>query len=62
MQCSGVVSVAIRVQSGAAAEVNVYVSETKPLNFDMILGMNGLSVFGGVNISPNGYVCFFVRF
>lgn len=59
MQCRGVGSVEVRVASGAVAEVNAYVSDIRPLDFDMILGMNGVFAFGGVSVTSQGNVGFF---
>ena len=47
-----------RVVSGVHADVNVFISEVKPLDFDMILGMNAISSLGGVSITSRGEVNF----
>ena len=48
--CEGVGRVQLRVSSGDSVVVDVYVVDFKPLGFDFILGINGISALGGVTI------------
>ena len=52
-RCEGVGRVQIRVCNGDSVVVDVYVVDFKPLGFEFILGVNGISALGGVTISPS---------
>ena len=52
-RCEGVGSVKLRVCNGSSVVVDVYVVDFKPLGFDFILGINGISALGGVTILPS---------
>ena len=49
-RCEGVGRVKLRVCNGSSVEVDVYVVDFKPLGFEFILGINGISALGGVTI------------
>ena len=49
----GVGRVQLRVCNGDSVVVDVYVVDFKPLGFEFILGVNGISALGGVTISPS---------
>ena len=49
----GVGRVQLRVCNGDSVVVDVYVVEFKPLGFEFILGVNGISALGGVTVSPS---------
>ena len=51
-RCKGVGRVQLRVSNGDSVVVDVYVVDFKPLGFDFILGINGISALGGVTIFP----------
>ena len=50
-RCEGVGRVQLRVCNGDSVVVDVYVVDFKPLGFEFILGVNGISALGGVTIS-----------
>lgn len=50
MRCVGVGTVKLRLLSGAEACVEVLVVRDRPLNFSLILGMNGVEAFHGVTV------------
>ena len=52
-RCEGVGRVQLRVCNGDSVVVDVYVVDFKPLGFEFILGVNGISALGGVTISPS---------
>ena len=52
-RCEGVGRVQLRVSNGDSVVVDVYVVDFKPLDFEFILGVNGISALGGVTISPS---------
>ena len=52
-RCEGVGRVQIRVSNGDSVVVDVYVVDFKPLGFEFIVGVNGISALGGVTISPS---------
>ena len=52
-RCEGVGRVQLRVSNGDSVVVDVYVVDFKPLGFEFILGVNGISALGGVTISPS---------
>ena len=52
-RCKGVGRVQLRVCNGDSVVVDVYVVDFKPLGFDFILGINGISALGGVTIFPS---------
>ena len=52
-RCEGVGRVQLRVCNGDSMVVEVYVVDFKPLGFEFILGVNGISALGGVTISPS---------
>ena len=56
--CVGVGRVQLRACNGGSVVVDVYVVGFKPLGFDFILGINGISALGGVTISPSLTICF----
>ena len=56
--CEGDGRVQLRACNGGAVVVDVYVVGFKPLGFDFILGINGISALGGVTISPSLATCF----
>ena len=49
----GVGRVQLRVCNGDSVVVDVYVVDFKPLGFEFILGVNGISALGGVTISSS---------
>lgn len=57
--CVGVGRVAVCVgNESEIIEVDVCVVDLKPLGYDFVLGMNGISSLGGVSISSSGGVSF----
>ena len=56
--CEGTGVVEVRSQSGDAVSVRVLVVSRKPLGFEFILGMNGVSALGGVAVSAENHVRF----
>ena len=52
-RCEGVGCVKLRVGNGSSVVVDLYVVDFKPLGFDFILGINGISALGGVTILPS---------
>ena len=52
-RCEGVGRVKLRVGNGSSVVVDVYVVDFKPLGFEFILGINGISALGGVTILPS---------
>ena len=52
-RCEGVGRVQLRVCNDDSVVVDVYVVDFKPLGFEFILGVNGISALGGVTISPS---------
>ena len=59
--CEGTGEVSVRLQSGKSVSVAVLVVARKPLGFDFILGMNGVSALGGVTVSSSDRVSFGVE-
>lgn len=54
MRCIGVGTVRLQLHSGAEAFIEALVVRDRPLDFDMILGMDGITAFHGVTIrGPN---------
>ena len=51
-RCEGVGRVKLHVCNGSSVVVDVYVVDFKPLGFDFILGINGISALGGMTIFP----------
>ena len=51
--CEGVGRVQLRVYNGDSVVADVYVVDFKPLGFEFILGVNGISALGGMTISPS---------
>ena len=51
-RCEGVGRVQLRVRGNDSVMVDVYVVDFKPLGFEWILGINGISDLGGVTILP----------
>ncbi len=52
--CMGTGVVQVQLLSGVSVSVSVLVVSSKPLNFDFILGMNGIGALHGVTVSsPN---------
>ena len=49
-QCEGTGKVHVQLPSGAAVSVDVLVVASRPLNFDFILGMNGVEALQGVTV------------
>ena len=56
--CEGTGVVEVRSQSGESVSVRVLVVSRKPLGFEFILGMNGVSALGGVTVSAENHVRF----
>ena len=52
-RCEGVGRVQLCVCNGDSVVVDVYVVDFKPLGFEVILGINGISALGGVTIFPS---------
>ena len=52
-RCEGVGRVQLRVGGSDTVAVDVYVVSYKPLGFDCILGVNGISALDGVLILPS---------
>ena len=52
-RCEGVGRVKLCVGNGSPVVVDVYVVDFKPLGFEFILGINGISALGGVTILPS---------
>ncbi|CAM1316345.1 Uncharacterised protein r2_g2574 [Pycnogonum litorale] len=50
--CKGVGSVAVQFGEIEAGGVEVFVVGTRPLDFEFILGINGIRALGGVQITP----------
>ena len=57
-KCKGTGTVRLQVNNGNTVDVNVSVTELKPLGFPFVLGMNGIKVLGSVTIDAWGGVCF----
>ncbi|KFD47469.1 hypothetical protein M513_11630 [Trichuris suis] len=47
-QCEGTGTAHLRATGGVPVEVRIIVTHVKPLGFDFILGMNGITALGGV--------------
>lgn len=59
--CAGVGRVSVRVNDSdhrSSIEIDVCVISFKPLGFDFVLGMNGITSLGGISISSLGAVRF----
>uniref|UniRef100_A0A5S6QNQ5 Reverse transcriptase domain-containing protein n=1 Tax=Trichuris muris TaxID=70415 RepID=A0A5S6QNQ5_TRIMR len=54
----GVGTVWLQPAGRVGARAEVIVSQTKPLGFDLILGMNGIKVLGGVIVDAQGHASF----
>ena len=52
-RCEGVGRLQLCVCNGDSVVVDVYVVDFKPLGFEVILGINGISALGGVTIFPS---------
>ena len=52
-RCEGVDRVKLCVGNGSPVVVDVYVVDFKPLGFEFILGISGISALGGVTILPS---------
>ena len=52
-RCEGVGRVKLRVCHGSSVVVDVYAVDFKPLGFEFIMGINGISALGGVTIIPS---------
>ena len=52
-RCEGDGRVQLRVCNGDSVVVDVYVVEFKPLGFEFILGIKGISALGGVTTFPS---------
>ena len=52
-RCEGDSRVQLRVCNGNSVVVDVYVVEFKPLGFEFILGIKGISALGGVTTFPS---------
>ena len=52
-RCEGVGRVKLCVGNVSPVVVDVYVVDFKPLGFEFILGINGISALGGVTILPS---------
>ena len=52
-RCEDVGRVKLCVGNGSPLVVDVYVVDFKPLGFEFILGINGISALGGVTILPS---------
>ncbi|MPC60215.1 hypothetical protein E2C01_054254 [Portunus trituberculatus] len=59
--CQGMSVVHVQLLSGMYAFVEVLVVSTRPLNFNFILGMNGVSAFRGVTVRTSSDVQFGVE-
>ena len=59
--CEGTGVVSVRLRSGESVSVDVLVAARKPLGFEFILGMNGVSAFGGVTVRSSDHVIFGVE-
>ena len=59
--CEGTGVVSVRLQSGDLVSVDVLVTTRKPLGFEFILGMNGITALGGVVVRSNSHVSFGVE-
>ena len=55
-QCMGVSTVCVEAESGPLKFVQALVVNFRPLNFDFILGMDGVLAFGGMSIEGDGKV------
>ncbi|KFD50103.1 hypothetical protein M514_09063 [Trichuris suis] len=58
LQCVGVGSVKLQLPEGGPAAVEVVIADKKPLDFDFIIGMNGIPPLGGVMVNAQGQVQF----
>ena len=52
-RCEGDGRVQLRVSNGDSVVVDVYVVQFKPLGFEFILGIKGISALGGVTTFPS---------
>ncbi|KRX11860.1 hypothetical protein T07_3627, partial [Trichinella nelsoni] len=58
MGCEGTGVVQLRPRGKGPIEVEVIVVRSKPLGYDLILGMNGIAALGGVTVSGGRCVRF----
>uniref|UniRef100_A0A5S6QMU4 Integrase catalytic domain-containing protein n=1 Tax=Trichuris muris TaxID=70415 RepID=A0A5S6QMU4_TRIMR len=58
LRCEGQGAVDLRPNGGGRATVEVIVTDSKPLGFDFILGMNGIIALGGVTVESRRRVRF----
>ncbi|KAK4310300.1 hypothetical protein Pmani_018119 [Petrolisthes manimaculis] len=52
-QCVGVGHVNVSTHNGISVDIDVLVVKFRPLNFDVILGMNGITAMGGVTVKSS---------
>ena len=52
-RCEGVGCIRLRVRKSDSVAVDVYVVDLKPVGFEFILRINGISALGGVTILPS---------
>ena len=57
-RCEGTGVVHLRLDNGASVDVKVFVVSDKPLGFPFVLGMNGVTAFGGVSVNAHRQVQF----
>ena len=52
-QCVGVGQVNVSTRDGISVDIDVLVVKFRPLNFDFVLGMNGIAAVGGVTVKSS---------
>uniref|UniRef100_A0A5S6Q5E4 RNase H domain-containing protein n=1 Tax=Trichuris muris TaxID=70415 RepID=A0A5S6Q5E4_TRIMR len=58
LRCIGTASVRLQPSEESQATVQAIVTDRKPLDFDLIIGMGGITALGGVSIGRQGEVRF----
>ncbi|KFD63395.1 hypothetical protein M514_24416 [Trichuris suis] len=58
LHCIGVGSVKLQLSEGDPVTIEGVIADKKPLGFDVIIGMNGISALGGVTVNAQGQVQF----
>ena len=57
-RCLGVSTVCVKTELGSPKFIEAFVIDFRPLNYDFVLGMNGVKALGGVCIGADGEVTF----
>ena len=55
-QCLGVTTVCVEAERDSPKFVEAFVVDFRPLDFDFVLGMNGVKALGGISIGADGRV------